>query len=109
MRRKMTALKLCKIIEFTLLAIFFLTKTIIELVNYTEANSAPFYVNIIINGLIILIPMTITFIIEVIIKIRSRNKNNNVNNNNNNQSWHLSKLVFLLFNCYKLVIMLKYK
>ena len=69
--KKLSATNICRIIELILM-ISFVIKTIIDGINYTEAQSAPFYVNIIINALMFLVPLMIVFVIELIVRKHKR-------------------------------------
>ena len=68
MKKKITTI--CKILS-VVLVITFIVLNIIDYVNYNPmATSAPYYVNLLVNALFLLIPAVIVFIIGIIIEKR---------------------------------------
>lgn len=70
--RKSNITKACNILCIILL-ICFIVKTIIDYTQYSSTlNSAPFYVQIIVNILCFALPAVILFIVGIIIKMKNR-------------------------------------
>ncbi|MBQ0036275.1 MAG: hypothetical protein KBT35_05115 [Firmicutes bacterium] len=62
--------KICKVIS-VLLVIAFVALSIIDYINYNPMyTSAPYYVNLLVNALLLLIPSSIAFLIGIIIEKR---------------------------------------
>lgn len=71
--KKANAPKICCTISIILL-ILFAVKTIFDYTQYQKTfTSAPFYVWILVNALIFIVPAIIAFIIGLIIKRKSKN------------------------------------
>ena len=65
MKKKITTI--CKVLS-VVLVITFIVLNIIDYVNYNPmVTSAPYYVNLLVNALFLLIPAVIVFIIGIII------------------------------------------
>ncbi len=54
-------------ILIVLLCITFVVKTIVDYGNYTQANSAPFYVFILVNAIVYLFPSIVAYVIARIL------------------------------------------
>ncbi len=54
-------------ILIVLLCITFVVKTILDYSNYTQANSAPFYVFILVNAIVYLFPSIVAYVIARIL------------------------------------------
>lgn len=68
MKKKITTI--CKVLS-VVLVITFIVLNIIDYVNYNPmVTSAPYYVNLLVNALFLLIPAVIVFIIGIIIEKR---------------------------------------
>ena len=68
MKKKITTI--CKFLS-VVLVITFIVLNIIDYVNYNPmVTSAPYYVNLLVNALFLLIPAVIVFIIGIIIEKR---------------------------------------
>ena len=69
MKKKITTI--CKFLS-VVLVITFIVLNIIDYVNYNPmVTSAPYYVNLLVNALFLLIPAVIVFIIGIIIEKRN--------------------------------------
>ena len=68
MKKKITTI--CKVLS-VVLVITFIVLNVIDYVNYNPmVTSAPYYVNLLVNALFLLIPAVIVFIIGIIIEKR---------------------------------------
>ena len=68
MKKKITTI--CRVLS-VVLVITFIVLNIIDYVNYNPmVTSAPYYVNLLVNALFLLIPAVIVFIIGIIIEKR---------------------------------------
>ena len=68
MKKKITTI--CKVLS-VVLVITFIVLSIVDYVNYNPmVTSAPYYVNLLVNALFLLIPAVIVFIIGIIIEKR---------------------------------------
>ncbi len=63
-------------ILIVLLLITFGVKSVLDYMKYTEANSAPFYVFILVNAIVYIAPAIMIFVVAKIIS-RKKNKDNN--------------------------------
>ncbi len=63
-------------ILIVLLLITFCVKSVLDYMKYTELNSAPFYVFILVNAIVYIAPAIMIFVVAKIIS-RKKNKDNN--------------------------------
>ncbi len=70
-------------ILIVLLLVTFGIKSILDYVNYTEANSAPFYVFILVNTIVYVFPAIAFFVIAKLITKTLNKENKSINKKNN--------------------------